>query len=162
MRNLTVIFVLVIFSVFLCGCCEKCQPTTSKTEEPIISSDTAKFLDENKKAEGVQVTESGLQYRIIEEGTGKKPEPQETVEVHYEGKLINGQIFDSSIQRGEPISFPVQGVIQGWQEALQLMPVGSKWEVFIPAELAYGPNGAGQAIGPNETLIFHVELLNIK
>lgn len=139
----------------------KMQEQQSKVAEQNVEIGN-KYLEENKKADGVQVTESGLQYKIIEEGNGKKPEASETVEVHYEGKLINGQIFDSSIQRGEPISFPVNGVILGWQEALQLMPVGSKWEITIPAELAYGANGAGQAIGPNETLVFYVELLNIK
>ncbi|MFT6624952.1 MAG: FKBP-type peptidyl-prolyl cis-trans isomerase FklB [Cycloclasticus sp.] len=121
-----------------------------------------KFLAENASNEGVLVLESGMQYIVINEGTGEKPAATDTVDVHYEGSLINGTIFDSSIKRGEPATFPVNGVIQGWQEALQLMNVGSKWKVFIPSELAYGENGAGGAIGPNETLIFEMELLNIK
>jgi len=127
------------------------------------SADTgAKFLAENASNEGVLVLESGMQYIVINEGTGEKPTATDTVDVHYEGSLINGTIFDSSIKRGKPATFPVNGVIQGWQEALQLMNVGSKWKVFIPSELAYGENGAGGAIGPNETLIFEMELLNIK
>ncbi|MDX2425566.1 MAG: FKBP-type peptidyl-prolyl cis-trans isomerase [Cycloclasticus sp.] len=121
-----------------------------------------KFLAENASNEGVLVLESGMQYIVINEGTGEKPAATDTVDVHYEGSLINGTIFDSSIKRGEPATFPVNGVIQGWQEALQLMNVGSKWKVFIPSELAYGENGAGGAIGPNETLIFEMELLDIK
>jgi|TARA_R110002074_G_scaffold170005_4_gene332155 FKBP-type peptidyl-prolyl cis-trans isomerase FklB len=121
-----------------------------------------KFLAENASNEGVLVLESGMQYIVINEGTGEKPAATDTVDVHYEGSLINGTIFDSSIKRGEPATFPVNGVIQGWQEALQLMNVGSKWKVFIPSELAYGENGAGGAIGPNETLIFEMELLAIK
>ena len=122
----------------------------------------AKFLEENLNNEGVLVLESGMQYIVINEGTGEKPAATDTVDVHYEGSLINCTIFDSSIKRGEPATFPVNGVIQGWQEALQLMNVGSKWKVFIPSELAYGENGAGGAIGPNETLIFEMELLEIK
>ncbi len=120
-----------------------------------------KFMAENKKKEGVVVLPSGLQYKILTTGNGPKPKASDTVKCHYEGKLINGQIFDSSIRRGEPAEFPVSGVIAGWVEALQLMPVGSKWELYIPAELAYGTHGAGQSIGPNETLIFDVELLAI-
>ncbi len=120
-----------------------------------------KFMAENKKKEGVVVLPSGLQYKILTTGNGPKPKASDTVKCHYEGKLINGQIFDSSIRRGEPAEFPVSGVIAGWVEALQLMPVGSKWQLYIPAELAYGTHGAGQSIGPNETLIFDVELLAI-
>lgn len=120
-----------------------------------------KFLAENKSKEGVVVLPSGLQYKILTAGNGPKPKASDTVKCHYEGKLINGQIFDSSIRRGEPAEFPVSGVIAGWVEALQLMPVGSKWQLYIPSELAYGAHGAGQSIGPNETLIFDVELLAI-
>lgn len=120
-----------------------------------------KFLAENKTREGVVTLESGLQYKILNEGSGAKPTANDTVKCHYEGRLINGQIFDSSIRRGEPAEFPVGGVIAGWVEALQLMPVGSKWQLYIPSELAYGQHGAGAAIGPNETLIFDVELLEI-
>lgn len=120
-----------------------------------------KFLAENKNNEGVVTLESGLQYKILKEGAGAKPTANDTVKCHYEGRLINGQVFDSSIRRGEPAEFPVGGVIAGWVEALQLMPVGSKWQLYIPSELAYGQHGAGAAIGANETLIFDVELLEI-
>ena len=120
-----------------------------------------KFLAENKTKEGVVVLPSGLQYKILKAGDGPKPKASDTVKCHYEGRLINGQVFDSSIRRGEPAEFPVGGVIAGWVEALQLMPVGSKWQLYIPSELAYGAHGAGQSIGPNETLIFDVELLAI-
>lgn len=120
-----------------------------------------KYLAENKKREGVVALPSGLQYKILTEGNGPKPKASDTVKCHYEGRLINGQVFDSSIRRGEPAEFPVSGVIPGWVEALQLMPVGSKWQLYIPSELAYGAHGAGQSIGPNETLIFDVELLAI-
>lgn len=120
-----------------------------------------KFLAENKTKEGVITLASGLQYKVLKEGNGAKPNADNTVKCHYEGSLINGSVFDSSIRRGEPAEFPVGGVIQGWVEALQLMNTGSKWQLYIPSELAYGAHGAGQAIGPNETLIFDVELLEI-
>ena len=120
-----------------------------------------KFLEENKGKEGVVALPSGLQYKILVAGNGPKPQASDTVKCHYEGRLINGTVFDSSIRRGEPAEFPVGGVIAGWVEALQLMPVGSKWQLYIPSELAYGAHGAGQSIGPNETLIFDVELLAI-
>lgn len=120
-----------------------------------------KFLNENKNKEGVITLNSGLQYKIISTGNGPIPKANDTVKCHYEGRLINGVVFDSSIRRGEPAEFPVNGVIKGWVEALQLMSVGSKWQLFIPSDLAYGPHGAGQSIGPNETLIFDIELLDI-
>lgn len=120
------------------------------------------FLEDNKANEGVIVLDSGLQYIEMTKGEGDTPSATDTVNVHYEGTLINGTVFDSSVQRGEPATFPVNGVIQGWQEALQLMTVGSKWKVFIPSELAYGERGAGGSIGPNETLIFEMELLSIQ
>lgn len=120
-----------------------------------------KFLAENKTKEGVITLASGLQYKVLKEGNGAKPNADNTVKCHYEGSLINGSVFDSSIRRGEPAEFPVGGVIQGWVEALQLMNTGSKWQLYIPSELAYGAHGAGQSIGPNETLIFDVELLEI-
>lgn len=119
------------------------------------------FLSKNKSAEGVVTLASGLQYKVLNEGSGKKPTANDSVKCHYEGRLINGNVFDSSIKRGEPAEFPVSGVIKGWVEALQLMNVGSKWQLYIPSDLAYGPNGAGGSIGPNETLIFDVELLEI-
>lgn len=120
------------------------------------------FLAENKKKEGVKTTTTGLQYKVIKAGTGKMPKATDTVKVHYRGTLIDGTEFDSSLARNEPVTFQVNGVIPGWTEALQLMPTGSKWQVFIPANLAYGETGAGQAIGPNATLIFDVELLSIE
>ena len=121
-----------------------------------------KFLQENAKKEGVVTLPSGLQYKILKQGTGPKPGPSDKVTTHYHGTLINGTVFDSSVERGDPATFPVNGVIAGWTEALQLMPVGSKWRLFIPPNLAYGERGAGGAIGPNSTLIFDVELLSIE
>jgi FKBP-type peptidyl-prolyl cis-trans isomerase FklB len=120
------------------------------------------FLAENKKKEGVITLPSGLQYKVIKEGTGKTPKADDTVVTNYSGKLIDGTEFDSSIKRGEPATFPVKGVIPGWTEALQLMKEGSKWELYIPANLAYGDHGAGNTIGPNATLIFEIELISIK
>ena len=120
------------------------------------------FLEENKKKEGVQVTDSGLQYQVIKAGKGAVPDANSNVSVHYEGKLINGEIFDSSIQRGEPASFGVSQVIPGWTEALLRMKVGDKWKLFIPPALAYGERGSPPVIGPNEALIFEVELLEVK
>ena len=119
------------------------------------------FLAQNKKKDGVKTLKSGLQYKVIFNGDGRKPTASSSVVAHYEGRLISGKVFDSSIKRGSPATFPVNGVIKGWQEALQLMPLGSKWQVYIPSELAYGENGAGASIGPNETLIFDIELLKI-
>jgi len=120
------------------------------------------FLSENKKKEGVKALPSGLQYKVIKAGTGKKPKSNDTVTAHYRGTLINGTEFDSSYKRGQPVSFQVSGVIPGWTEALQLMEVGAKWQLFIPSNLAYGEQGAGRDIGPNATLIFEVELVSIQ
>jgi FKBP-type peptidyl-prolyl cis-trans isomerase len=122
----------------------------------------AQFLAANAEKEGVQTIESGLQYVILEEGTGPLPTAEDTVKVHYKGSLISGVEFDSSYRRNQPATFGVTGVIPGWTEALQLMPVGSKWRLFIPPELAYGERGAGARIGPNSTLIFEVELIEIQ
>lgn len=121
-----------------------------------------KFLEENKKKEGVVALPSGLQYKIIKEGTGKTPKLTDKVVVNYKGTLINGKEFDSSYKRGEPSTFPVNAVIPGWTEALQLMKEGSIWQLFIPSNLAYGERGAGNVIGPNEVLIFEVELISVK
>ncbi|RTR05567.1 FKBP-type peptidyl-prolyl cis-trans isomerase [Halomonas nitroreducens] len=118
------------------------------------------YLDENAAQDGVAVTDSGLQYRELESGDGATPGTDDTVEVHYEGQLIDGTVFDSSYERGEPVSFRVGQVIEGWQEALQLMSVGDTWEIVIPADLAYGAEGQGP-IGPHETLVFKVELLDV-
>ena len=122
----------------------------------------AAFLAANKKKKGVQTTKSGLQYQVLKAGTGKAPSLENTVSAHYRGTLINGKEFDSSYARGQPAEFPVRGVIPGWTEVLQLMKEGAKYQVWIPAELAYGERGAGQLIGPHATLIFEIELLAVK
>jgi len=122
----------------------------------------AAFLAENAKKEGVITTESGLQYKVITSGDGAQPKASDTVTTHYRGTLIDGREFDSSIARGTPASFPVKGVIKGWTEALQLMHVGDKWELYIPSDLAYGKSKRGELIGPNSTLLFELELLAIK
>jgi len=137
----------------------------SKSQEEGLSKNKAegvKFLADNKAKPGVKTTASGLQYKVIKDGAGKTPKATDTVKTHYRGTLINGKEFDSSYKRGEPAEFPVNGVIKGWTEALQLMKEGSKWQLFIPSELAYGERGAGQDIGPNSTLIFDIELLSVK
>lgn len=120
------------------------------------------FLEENKKKEGVKTLPSGLQYKVITEGSGRSPKESDTVTVNYRGTFVDGTEFDSSYKRGEPATFPVKGVIPGWVEALPLMKEGAKWQLFIPSGLAYGETGAGNAIGPNATLIFEVELISIK
>jgi FKBP-type peptidyl-prolyl cis-trans isomerase FklB len=119
------------------------------------------FLAENAKRDGVVTTESGLQYEVLTAGEGAKPTADSTVRTHYHGTLINGSVFDSSYDRGQPAEFPVGGVIKGWTEALQMMPVGSKWRLYVPHNLAYGEQGAGGAIAPYSTLVFDVELLDI-
>ena len=121
-----------------------------------------KFLAENAKKEGIITTASGLQYKVIKSGDGPTPKAEDTVTTHYRGTLIDGREFDSSYSRGQPASFPVNGVIKGWTEALQLMKVGDKWELFIPADLAYGAAQRGEVIEPNSTLLFELELLGIK
>lgn len=145
------------------------QKTVSEKREKIRAEQSVAnkkagtdFLEANKKKDGIKTTASGLQYKVIKEGKGVKPTANDTVTTHYKGTLINGKVFDSSYDRGEPATFPVAGVIKGWTEALQMMPVGSKWELYIPSELAYGSRGAGADIGPDETLVFEVELLDVK
>lgn len=133
----------------------------AQAETEVAKQEGADFLAENGKNPDVITTPSGLQYIILQEGTGEKPGPESTVKCHYHGTLLDGTVFDSSVERGEPIDFPVNGVIRGWTEALQMMPVGSKWKLFIPYDLAYGERGAGGKIGPYSTLIFEVELLEI-
>lgn len=120
------------------------------------------FLEENAKKNGVTVTKSGLQYKVLENGNGKTPTKTDKVFVHYEGKLVDGTVFDSSFSRGVPVELPVNRVIEGWSEALRLMKEGDEWELYIPSDLAYGEHGAGDKIGPNETLIFKVKLISIK
>lgn len=144
------------------------EPNNSLTEAAqmqkaaINQSKGKEFLSANQHKPGVVTLPSGLQYKIIKMGQGETPTKQDTVTVNYSGSLINGKEFDSSYKRGQPATFPVNGVISGWTEALQLMKVGSVWELYIPAKLAYGEQGAGSDIGPNETLIFKVELLKIE
>jgi FKBP-type peptidyl-prolyl cis-trans isomerase FklB len=145
------------------------QAQVRKTQEDKaqIAADTNRkegdaFLAENKTKQGVVTLPSGLQYKIVAEGTGPKPTASDSVVCNYRGTLLNGTEFDSSYKHGEPITIPVGRVIKGWSEALQLMPVGSKWQLFIPPDLAYGPRGAGNDIGPNSTIVFEVELISIK
>lgn len=128
-----------------------------------VKKEGEEFLAANKKNKGVVTTASGLQYQVLKEGTGKSPKDTDTVTVNYEGKLINGEVFDSSYKRGQPATFPVNGVIKGWTEALKLMKVGSKWRLFIPSELAYGATPRpGGPIRPHDPLVFEVELLDVK
>jgi len=147
---------------------EEANAILKKYLEEQQSSETGKnleeginFLADNLKNKEVTETVSGLQYKILKKGTGEKPTLSDKVKCHYEGTLIDGTVFDSSIKRNEPAVFPVNGVIKGWIEALQMMETGSKWKLFIPSELAYGKSGAGNVIGPDATLIFDVELLEI-
>ncbi|MBV5314837.1 MAG: FKBP-type peptidyl-prolyl cis-trans isomerase [Prolixibacteraceae bacterium] len=147
---------------------ESCNATVQKFFAEISKVEADKnikageeFLAANKNKAGVVTLPSGLQYEIIKTGTGPKPKAEEQVKCHYHGTTIDGKVFDSSVDRGEPAVFPVNRVIPGWTEALQLMPVGSKWKLYIPSALAYGEQGAGQDIKPNSTLIFEVELLEI-
>lgn len=140
---------------------QKQAEVTKKLAEKNKSEGEA-FLGENKKKEGVKILPSGLQYKVITEGSGRSPKESDTVTVNYKGTFVDGTEFDSSYKRGEPATFPVNGVIKGWTEALPLMKEGAKWQLFIPSSLAYGEAGAGNAIGPNATLIFEVELISIK
>lgn len=133
----------------------------AQEQAKVASAEGVKFLEANAKKDGVTVTESGLQFEVLTEGKGEKPTAESTVRTHYHGTLIDGTVFDSSYDRGQPAEFPVGGVIAGWTEALQMMTVGSKWRLAIPYELAYGEQGAGGAIGPFQTLVFDVELLEI-
>lgn len=135
---------------------------TRNTQLKINKEDGIKFLQENAKKAGVKTTKSGLQYKVIKEGIGPSPKETDTVKVHYRGRLINGTEFDSSYSRGEPAVFPLNRVIKGWTEGLQLMKVGGKYELYIPPELAYGDYGAGSTIQPGSTLIFEVELIDIE
>ncbi|MCQ8876830.1 MULTISPECIES: FKBP-type peptidyl-prolyl cis-trans isomerase [Pseudoalteromonas] len=127
-------------------------------EAKVLSAEGIAFLEENAKRPEITVTESGLQYEVLATGEGEKPTAESTVRVDYHGTLINGTVFDSSYERGQPAEFPVGGVIKGWTEALQMMPVGTKWRIYVPHELAYGERGAGAAIAPFSTLVFDVEL----
>lgn len=138
------------------------EPPTVPAEQPATPLERGlAFLAENGKRASVTTTASGLQYEVLASGTGAQPGPTDRVTTHYHGTFIDGQVFDSSVDRGEPLAFPVNGVIKGWTEALQLMHVGDKWKLYVPSELAYGAQGSGR-IGPNETLIFEVELLGVE
>lgn len=137
----------------------KVDTTMSQAEQNLKHAD--EFLAKNKHEKDVVTTASGLQYKILTPGTGPKPASTDSVTVDYEGKLLNGTVFDSSYKRGQPATFPVNAVIQGWQEALPLMNTGSTWEIFIPPKLAYGERGAPGAIGPNELLVFKVHLIKV-
>ena len=155
-------FILTLALGLLAGCGAKNDKATMETNPSTKSDPGATLLAANAKKEGVTTTASGLQYKVINSGMGESPKLTDTVKVHYQGTLIDGTIFDSSIQRGQPIFFPVNGVIAGWTEALQLMKVGDKWQLFIPAKLAYGDQSPTPAIPPNSVLIFEVELLSIE
>jgi FKBP-type peptidyl-prolyl cis-trans isomerase FkpA len=143
------------------GCAERKQSSSfnSIPETPLSKSD--QFLSENKTKEGVKTTASGLQYKITKEGAGKTPKATDKVTVHYEGRLIDGTVFDSSIQRGEPATFPLNGVIRGWTEGFQLFNEGTKATLYIPSDLGYGASGSPPKIGPNQTLIFDIELIKV-
>jgi FKBP-type peptidyl-prolyl cis-trans isomerase FklB len=147
---------------------QKQQEAVSKKQEEMKGvaekneADGKKFLDDNAKKPGVKTTASGLQYKVIKEGSGDKPKDTDVVETNYRGTTIDGKEFDSSAKHGSTASFPVNGVIKGWSEALKLMPVGAKWELYVPSDLAYGAEGYGDDIAPGSTLVFEVELLNIK
>ncbi|MBH0041375.1 FKBP-type peptidyl-prolyl cis-trans isomerase [Pseudoalteromonas sp. SWXJZ10B] len=130
-------------------------------ESKVLSAEGIAFLEENAKRPEITVTDSGLQYEVLATGEGEKPTAESTVRVDYHGTLVNGTVFDSSYERGQPAEFPVGGVIKGWTEALQMMPVGTKWRIYVPHELAYGERGAGAAIAPFSTLVFDVELHEI-
>ena len=161
----------LVWATFLCACAPS---VSSETTSPNDSDETVKatqrlpesmsgeaFLDKNKTLPGVITTNSGLQYKVLVQGPGARPGPRDTVSTHYVGTLIDGTVFDSSRARQSPAPFRVDGVIRGWTEALQLMPVGSKWMLYVPSNLAYGSSRVGAHIGPDETLVFEVELLAI-
>jgi FKBP-type peptidyl-prolyl cis-trans isomerase len=158
------ILVIIITGLIITSCSDETseqnnvQPTNAMEQD--VTTEMS-FLDENKNKEGVIVTGSGLQYEILLEGSGKSPTATDRVTVHYEGTLTDGTVFDSSYQRGEPIDFGLNQVIRGWTEGVQLMKEGAKYKFFIPSELAYGSNGAGGVIGPDEDLIFTVELIRV-
>jgi FKBP-type peptidyl-prolyl cis-trans isomerase FklB len=156
------IFILTLALGLLAGCGAKNDKANMDANVSANSGAGEVFLAENAKKEGVKTTASGLQYKVIKSGAGESPKLADTVKVHYHGTLINGTVFDSSVQRGQPISFPVGDVIPGWVEALQLMKVGDKWQLFIPARLAYGDQSPSPAIPPNSVLIFELELLGIE
>ena len=162
---------MLMMGMASCGGNTESSEATETTEEATPDSGEQikdnltlgrEFLEENAKNDSVVQTESGLQYMVLKEGTGAKPGPTDNVTVHYTGRLLDGTVFDSSVERGEPATFPLNKVIPGWTEGLQLMSEGAKYRLFIPSELAYGENGAGDKILPNSTLIFDVELIKVE
>ena len=160
MRNRSFLPLVALFVALTMTGCSQAEPEAEMTPAQQAMQRGLEFLEQNGKREGVTTTASGLQYEVITEGTGARPTADQTVTVHYEGTFLDGRVFDSSYQRGETISFPLRGVIAGWTEGLQYMSIGSKYKLYIPSQLGYGPQGVGP-IGPNETLIFTVELLGI-
>ena len=170
MKKILAMAMAAMLMTGMASCNSKTESTEESTEA--VASDYGQqikdnktigreFLEENAKNDSVTQTESGLQYMVLKEGTGAKPGPTDEVTVHYTGRLINGTVFDSSVERGEPATFPLDKVIPGWTEGLQLMSEGAKYRLFIPSELAYGSKGAGDQILPNSTLIFDVELIKV-
>lgn len=159
MKKHHLLFTLLLSGAFAISANAADQKTSSDLQN---KQQGVQFMEQNKNKKGIVALPSGLQYEVLTAGTGKKPGKNDIVTVDYEGRLIDGQVFDSSYKRGQPATFPVNGVIEGWQEALQLMNTGSTWMLYIPATLAYGEAGAGEVIGPNETLIFKVHLISIK
>ncbi|MBT6514332.1 MAG: FKBP-type peptidyl-prolyl cis-trans isomerase [Crocinitomicaceae bacterium] len=153
---------LLLFTILGTGLISFSQEKSAPKKEKSELQSGKDFFAENSKRKDVVTLASGLQYEIITEGNGPKPGPTDKVKTHYHGTLLNGTVFDSSVERGTPLSFPVNRVIKGWTEALQLMPVGSKWKLYIPSHLAYGERGAGAKIKPNAALIFEVELIEIE
>ena len=151
--------VLIILLVLACFCCS----CTGQSQEEYLAykKENEDFLRENAKKEGVKTLPSGLQYIVLKEGYGLSPEVTESVTVHYHGTLIDGTVFDSSVEKGKPLTFELHLVIAGWQEALQKMPQGAKWRIFVPSHLAYGEHGAGSKVPPNSVLIFDMELISI-
>ena len=140
---------------------QKKQMEERKAQGEQAKKKGAEFLEKNKKEKGIKTTQSGIQYKVVTEGKGAKPQATDRIVAHYEGTLIDGTVFDSSYKRGQPATFPVNQVIKGWQEIIPMMPLGSKWKVYIPSDLAYGERGAPPNIGPNETLIFNIELIEL-
>ena len=153
---------LLLFTILGTGLISFSQEKSTPKKEKSELQSGKDFFAENSKRKDVVTLASGLQYEIITEGNGPKPGPTDKVKTHYHGTLLNGTVFDSSVERGTPLSFPVNRVIKGWTEALQLMRVGSKWKLYIPSHLAYGERGAGAKIKPNAALIFEVELIDIE
>jgi len=171
MKKVLSFTVAALFMMGLASCAGNTSSNTEATEETtpdygqqIKDNKTIgrEFMEENAKNDSVEQTTSGLQYMVLKEGTGAKPGPTDLVTVHYTGKLLDGTVFDSSVERGEPATFPLDKVIPGWTEGLQLMSEGSKYRLFIPSELAYGSKGSGDKILPNATLIFDVELIKVE